>query len=336
MKNYAPNPTVGKERQSTTAVSSKPLPQPSRPSLKLVIPNTGKSAGEKSMPLIKVAKPPPSQRTEEKGNVVKPKQPASPKVPPPASQISRPTLPAPTILLQPPTPPAGRLEDGPAEKLQLAESPMHESPSGIPLASAQNPSSSKLSPPPSPPPMEPVALPGTSAEAPFPSVEPEAQRRRPSFIFKIPPVKPSNKPLSRKTDVRGRNSLESLSTLSSDSMFVDDTHTNHDMAGLDLGMMFDSPSRENPSGGLPSHLQPKVVNQMGELDDLQQFSLENDFYKPPPPLSRGFGHGGEIVATLPMDGSLDSKHAIEKRIRPSLVKLFGTSVYVISMQLILC
>lgn len=321
--------TVPKEKQSTTVAPPKaksPVSSFSRPSLKLVIPNTGQSVAAKPVPQIKIAKP-PSRSTDVKGKGDK-QQPTSPQVPPP-TQIPRSTLPAPKILLQPPTPPAGRSPGIPTERLQLAESPMHESPSGPPTATNQAPTSSGLSPPPSPPPVEPVALPGSPANDQPRSIDANVAPVRPSFTFtfKIPPAKSTHKVIgSRKSDVQARNSVDSPSSLGSDSMLVDEARMDYSASGLDLGMMFDSPSRENPSGGLPSHLQPRMSNQTTPFE-ASHFSSGGGSDNSPSPLGKAFTQGGEIVATLPLNGTLESKYAIERRIRPSLVKLFGMCTY---------
>lgn len=304
-KAHAKQPTPTKQpsasKQTAPAKHSDSTRSP-RPSLKLVIPDTGTRLDGKSEPREKVAKPPATKRTEDpkaekpERSQVQEKQ---------VSPVPRASIPTPIILLQPPTPLGGQGSPIVPAKLQLEDSPMVESPTAgrPPVASNDQQSPHSLSPPALPLPVDPVARPNASSNQEKASSSSTSQKQA-KFTFTIPPAK---KPK------RGLNSLESLS---SDKMSIDGSSK-----GYNLDLMFESPSIENPLGGLPGHLQSKVSE---DLSNASGKAKSDPFMGLPPP-TRIFRPGEEVIATIQLSPNVavDSKNGIEKIVRPALVKLFG-------------
>jgi hypothetical protein len=92
--------------------------------------------------------------------------------------------------------------------------------------------------------------------------------------------------------------------------------------GYNLDLMFESPSIENPQGGLPSHLQPKVSGPVESSGNADAILPSKGLPWAPTTLLRP---GEEVVGTVQVSpkATVDSKYSIEKIVRPALVKLFG-------------
>lgn len=272
-----------------------------RPTLKLVIPETGAHLNE---PKEKI-KPVLPQRIEQT-KATKVDDPASK----PPNPIPRPSIPTPVIFLQPPTPVGGQEKPATREKLKLEDSPSVESPTVTRPTSPNEPQSpGALSPPPLPPPVDPVARPYSQSDRERPQANGSPPPKRAMFTFVIPPNK-KGKGLANNT---------AIAPPASDSMSIDGNGSSDNVEGYNLDLMFEASSIEDPAGRLPVHLQPKVPAKSGSTEKVLPPSSTS--YLPKKLLRPGETVIGSIQ---PLTGvSIDSKYSIEKVVRPSLIKLFG-------------
>lgn len=288
--------------------------RPKPPSLKILIPDTGERLGDKRPKVVgNVPAAAPHRKaalTPEKAEKL-------------AAEVSIPRadLPTPVIFLQPPTPPQAVENTLVPEKLHIEDPPAAEATKIVQSPSTEDTpkSPNSLSLPPSPSLDDPVALPAQPTDVKMNSPV-QIQARRGTFLFKIPPAKndktAKNKNIVKrqKLDKRTRGNDDDTSSLTDESMSIDRSLSLDAANGYDLALMFDSPSRENPHGGLPEHLKPKG-------NDSKQTHPSNETRR----LYRTIYPNQEIVGTIKTmpRTPLDSKNALERHVRPALVKLFG-------------
>jgi hypothetical protein len=325
---------------SGSASSSPTSPTRAKPpNLKIVIPNTGQRLGDKrSNP---AGPKPPLPRRKDALQPEKAEKLAD------FVAIPRADLPTPVIFLQPPTPPQEKANTLAPEKLQLDDPPIVESPNNIKPASGESTPKSpeNLNLPPSPSTVEPVARPSpedvTMASPVQTQTQTQTQNRVARFTFKIPPAKKvkslKNKHSAKhpKTNIRAGASDDDTSSLTDESMSIDRSLSGDGTKGYDLALLFDSPSRENPEGGLPTHLQPKTITPSASritnvlpadadanAKALQQALVKQNEVRRP---IRLLDPHQEIVGMIKTvtRAPLDTKNAVEKHVRPALVKLFG-------------
>jgi hypothetical protein len=315
MKDLKPLDSPGSRDPDSPLTPSKA--EMNRPALKIVIPDAGgRVADPVAQPEKKVAAVPTSE-AKKRSQVDKD---PTPKQASPFTPIPRAPIPTPVIFLQPPTPPAGQATSNEREKLEFNDSPMVDISTKKPETLESTPQSGRnLALPPSPTIAEPVHLP---TETPTSSTNREAENftsKRANFTFIIPPAKGYMK--------RGRGRprkhplKETSSSSTSKSMSVD-RDNGVQSQGYDLSLMFDSPSKENPHGGLPMHLQPRPLSELPSKSPKKLIGWQSNAVTAP---RKTWNIGEEVIGVVPFtsDGTPDNKQSVERQVRPALIKLFG-------------
>ncbi|KAG8839387.1 hypothetical protein FRC18_011498 [Serendipita sp. 400] len=278
--------------------------QASRPSLKIVIPETGKHFNQ-SMKPKQVSKTEGNKRSAAKSEPAKSEPPpVQPKSPSTVTSIPRVDLPTPVIFLQPPTPLDRHSPPQTPRPLDLPDDIQPEAPP-TPKLLQDTASQNNLGPPPVPDPVEPIALPQLHEDEIMVTGQDKPQRR-PSFTFVIPPIR-SEKQRKKTPDT------------SAEIVSLDGTGS-----GYDLSLLFDV-EHETASPGLPPHLQAKIDSSPPKIPS---FSTPPAVQQKSASQPRGLlTSDQELIGKLnpSLSTSLDSVGNIEVMIKPALIKLFDSA-----------
>ncbi|CCA68741.1 hypothetical protein PIIN_02604 [Serendipita indica DSM 11827] len=286
--------------------ASSQSPGSTRPSLKIIIPNSSQQTssqpvprGENQPPIINNAKPVVTHS----------------ETPPKITPLPRADIPTPIIFLQPPTPEDGQSTAQPPQPMPLENMSIDTPREGAAPPIIQSPekpnSPHALVLPPSPPPMDPVSLPKTLANDEMDMTPTVKSRKRGSFTFTIPPARSVGK-ARQKRDSLGQGSQQELTS-------IDGTGS-----GYDLSLLFEANEEDTPAGSLPLHLVSKVPQQLGPIPPPATLRPAPSAPTPPRPL---LPFGQDLVGKIdaPSPSKFETKHAIEKVIRPALIKLFDAA-----------